>query len=152
MDRKRYADNIEYQRERARKREREKRATDKGKLDSNISRAMRKSLEVGKKSRRSWQSIVGYTVGDLMIHLESQFLPGMTWENYGEWHIDHKVPLAAHYYETPDDIDFKKAWAITNLQPLWATDNISKSDSLSSPFQPSLPLAVNDNTPLKEAA
>lgn len=52
----------------------------------------------------------------------------MSWENYGRdgWHIDHRVPLAAFKFNTPDDPDFKVAWALTNLQPMWATDNFSK--------------------------
>ncbi|OKP79784.1 hypothetical protein BTE77_06750 [Ensifer adhaerens] len=65
-----------------------------------------------------------------MIHLEAQFTDGMTWDNYGEWHVDHIIPLAAHNYETTDDIDFKRAWAMSNLQPLWAIDNHRKRDRI----------------------
>src|SRR3546814_3330220 len=45
------------------------------------------------KNGRSWEILVGYTVADLMAHLERQFLPGMSWDNRGEWHIDHIRPL-----------------------------------------------------------
>jgi hypothetical protein len=122
-----------------------KRSTPQGRLENNIKAAIHRGLTAEAKRRRPTFALLGYTVDDLRSHLEKQFQPGMTWENYGEWHVDHKVPLAAHNYETPDDIDFKKAWALNNLQPLWAIDNHSKGAKLSKPFQPSLALAVNDN-------
>lgn len=82
-------------------------------------------------------------------HLEAQFAPGMTWENHGNgdgrWHVDHKIPLSAFNYETPDDIDFKRCWALSNLQPMWAADNIKKGAKLTAPFQPSLALGVCDH-------
>jgi len=63
-----------------------------------------------------------------MKHLESLFLPGMNWENYGfyGWHIDHIIPVVKFRFETVDDPDFKKCWSLTNLQPLWAKDNYKK--------------------------
>lgn len=61
-----------------------------------------------------------------MAHLERQFLPGMTWENRGEWHIDHIRPLCSFQFQTPDCPQFREAWALTNLQPLWAQDNLKK--------------------------
>lgn len=124
-----------------------RRQNPKHKLGDAVSRGMRASLKRGAKARRKWESLVGYTSEELMSHLERLFLPGMSWENYGEWEIDHKTPLAAHNYETPDDIDFQRAWALSNLQPLWKRENRTKSDKLLKPFQPSLALAVpaNDN-------
>lgn len=107
-------------------------------IDSSIRAGINKSIKRGTKGGRRRNEILGYTTSELCAHLEKQFLPGMTWANYGEWHIDHIVPLSAHNYETPDDIDFKKAWALSNLQPLWAPDNIKKGARLSSSFQPSL--------------
>lgn len=63
-----------------------------------------------------------------MSHLERLFLPGMTWENYGKngWHIDHKMPKNLFSYDTTDDSQFKECWSLSNLQPLWWRDNISK--------------------------
>lgn len=116
--------------------------TPKGKLEHAIKAGVRSSIVRGSKSGRKTFDLLGYTSGDLTEHLSKLFLPGMTWENYGEWHIDHVVPLSAHNYETPDDIDFKRAWALSNLQPLWATDNMKKHAKLSAPFQPSLALAA----------
>lgn len=113
-------------------------------LEKAISSGVRKGLVSGAKASRRTFSLLGYTSDDLRKHLEKQFQPGMTWDNYGRngWHVDHKIPLAAHNYETPDDIDFKKAWALGNLQPLWEADNLKKSDKLLEPFQPSLALAA----------
>jgi hypothetical protein len=83
---------------------------------------------IGKgKAGLSWSKFVPYTLDELMRHLERQFLPGMTWENRGLWHIDHVVPVTAHEFSGPDDPEFKAAWALTNLQPLWALDNIRKN-------------------------
>lgn len=121
----------------------------KHKVDSAMRAGMHVSIIRGSKAGRKWESLVGYTVDDLMRHLERQFLTGMTWGNYGRggWHIDHKIPRSAFNYETPDDLDFNRCWALSNLQPMWEPDNISKSNKLDKPFQPSLKLAApaNDN-------
>jgi hypothetical protein len=94
-----------------------------------ISNGIRISIQRGGKNGRSWEQLVGYTVDDLMRHLERQFLKGMTWENYGpEWHVDHIVPDSSFDYDTPDCAEFSAAWALTNLRPLWANDNVRKSD------------------------
>lgn len=87
-----------------------------------------KCLEAGKAGRK-WECLVGYTLADLMRHLERQFLPGMTWENRGEWHIDHIRPLCSFEFQTPDCPQFGEAWALTNLRPIWARDNLKKSGS-----------------------
>jgi len=80
-----------------------------------------------------------------MSHLESMFVDGMSWENYGGgWHVDHILPLSSFEYETTDDDSFKTAWALSNLQPLWASENISKGNRLNHPSQVAL-LAANDN-------
>lgn len=81
------------------------------------------------KAGRSWKTFVDYTLEELMAHLERQFLPGMSWDNKGDWHIDHIIPRSSFEYESPDDPEFKQAWALTNLRPLWAVDNIRKNAS-----------------------
>ena len=96
------------------------------KISAHFSTLMHRAL--GKaKAGRSWKTFVDYTLEELMTHLERQFKPGMTWENKGEWHIDHIVPRSSFEYESPDDPEFKQAWALTNLRPLWAIDNIRKN-------------------------
>lgn len=79
-----------------------------------------------KKAGKSWREFVPYSLEDLMVHLESKFLPGMTWDNRAEWHIDHIRPLCSFSFTTPDCPQFREAWALSNLQPLWAVDNLKK--------------------------
>lgn len=126
-------------------------ATPRGKLESNISRAIHRGITVGGKGGRRTFEILGYSSLVLKEHLEKQFKRGMSWENYGEWHVDHKIPLTAHNYQTVDDIDFKRCWALSNLQPMWGKENMSKNNRLSEPFQPSLAISLpahdNDNDP-----
>jgi len=94
---------------------------------------------IGKqKAWRKWQDLVGYSSEELIAHLQRKLQPGMTLENYGEWHIDHIIPVAAFNFTSEQDIDFKKCWALENLQPLWAKENLSKGDRMGKPFQPSL--------------
>lgn len=89
---------------------------------------MRRVLSCGKNGR-TFASVFGYTAEQLKRHLERQFHEGMSWENYGTiWHVDHIVPLASFKLETVDDAEFKAAFALTNLRPLWAEDNIEKRD------------------------
>jgi hypothetical protein len=70
--------------------------------------------------------IIGCTVAELKNHLESQFLPGMTWKNYGfyGWHIDHIRPCSS--YNLSDINQVKKCFHFSNLRPLWWQDNLSK--------------------------
>lgn len=96
-------------------------------INRRMSAGINGSLRAGTKAGRKWESLVGYTLVDLMAHLEKQFLPGMGWDNRDRWDIDHIVPLAAHSFETTDDPEFSAAWALTNLRPLWKIDNIKKS-------------------------
>lgn len=65
-----------------------------------------------------------YSSDDLVNHLESKFKDGMTWENYGKWHIDHIIPIS--YFIKNKIIDPAIINALTNLQPLWASENMSK--------------------------
>lgn len=107
--------------------QRKRRASDPAwRVSSHVRGLMHRAL--GKaKAGRSWREFVPYTLDELMRHLERQFLPGMTWENRGEWHIDHIVPLSSFEFTSPADPEFRAAWALTNLRPLWAKDNIRKN-------------------------
>jgi len=103
-------------------------------LNCNISSVMRYSLKNGQKNKKHWEDLVGYTAQDLKIHLEKQFLPGMTWENYGKgdgkWQVDHIILLYWFVFKTPKDKGFKKAWALENLRPMWGRDNQLKNNKL----------------------
>jgi hypothetical protein len=78
------------------------------------------------KNQRTME-YVGCTVAFLYSYLESLFLPGMTWENKSEWHIDHIRPCAS--FDLTDPEQQKQCFHYTNLQPLWAEDNLRKSDT-----------------------
>jgi hypothetical protein len=67
---------------------------------------------------------LGCSIPKLKAHLESKFQSGMTWDNYGEWHIDHIIPLSLFDLSSLDDI--RVACHYLNLRPLWAKDNMSK--------------------------
>lgn len=82
------------------------------------------SLNGAKKDRTF--ALLGYSLSELVRHLERQFANGMNWDNYGEWHVDHILPLSSFEYKTHDCPEFRAAWALTNLRPMWATDNLKK--------------------------
>lgn len=111
----------------------------KFRLQAAVKSMVHAKLKGKSKSNRRTFELLGYTIGDLRAHLERKFVDGMSWDNYCRdgWHIDHIIPLAAHNYESPDHLDFKRAWALSNLQPLWSTVNKSKGAKLAAPFQPS---------------
>jgi hypothetical protein len=52
----------------------------------------------------------------------------MTWDNYGQWHIDHIKPVALFEFDSTDDPGFRDCWTLDNLQPLWALDNLRKGN------------------------
>ena len=127
LTKERYIKNPDFYREKAKK----KRSTIKGKLSNNMTWFLWRALK-GKKDRRKWEAIVGYTAEELKRHLESRFTSGMSWENYGfyGWHIDHVIPKSHFHYEATSDAQFKACWSLSNLQPLWAKDNLSKHDKV----------------------
>lgn len=109
--------------------------TPAGRLNNNVRRRMIHDLarRGGSKGRRRWERLVGYTVDDLRRHLEAQFEPWMTWDNWGPydpnrrtWQIDHVRPLVGFHYSGPEDDAFREAWALGNLQPLGARENLQK--------------------------
>ena len=74
--------------------------------------------------------LLGCTVEEAKVHLEKQFKEGMTWENHGNngWHIDHIIPCAS--FDLTDPEQQKKCFHYTNLQPLWAHENLSKGANI----------------------
>lgn len=106
-------------------------------LNRNISSAIWLSLK-GNKRGAHWEDLVGYTIEMLKKHLEAQFVNGMTWDNYGQWHIDHRIPKNVFNFTKPEHLDFKRCWMLENLQPLWAKENLEKYTKIDEPFQPSL--------------
>lgn len=110
----------------AKKANAKKRNTSKKRLACNVSLAIWLSLKKNSKTGRHWEDLVGYNINQLKKRLEKQFKKGMAWDNYGihGWHIDHIIPVSVFNFESPDNIDFKKCWALENLRPLWAKENI----------------------------
>ena len=74
--------------------------------------------------------LLGCTIQEAREHLEKQFKEGMTWDNHGRkgWHIDHIIPCAS--FDLTDPEQQKKCFHYTNLQPLWAKENISKGSKI----------------------
>lgn len=96
------------------------------KLHGNISSSIRASLK--RKHGKSWQVLVEFSIDDLKRHLERQFRSGMSWANYGsEWEVDHIIPRSAFNFSSSTDADFVACWALSNLRPLWRSENRQKS-------------------------
>jgi len=115
-------------------------------VSETMSIGIRRAIHLGKQGRH-WEDLVGYTLKDLMRHIEKQFTSGMSWNNYGtlqlnnnppKWHIDHIIPKSVFNLESPDSPDVKRCWALSNLRPLWGIENSSKGSRLIKPYQPSL--------------
>lgn len=83
------------------------------------------SLTGERKAKRTFE-ILGYGKEDLVAHIESLFEDGMSWDNKGEWHIDHIVPVSE--LVSLGVTDPKKINALNNLRPMWASENLSKGD------------------------
>ena len=79
-----------------------------------------------KAANSNWPDYLGYSVDELIDHIESQFTDGMGWHNMSEWHIDHVVPICAFDIQSADSEDFKRCYSLDNLMPVWAEDNMNK--------------------------
>jgi len=104
----------------------------KHRVGSSMSARMNKVLKDG-KLRNSWTKLAGYTVDELISHMESLWEPWMNWSNWGRadyniktWQIDHIKPVASFNITSFSCDDFKKCWALENLRPLSAFENIIK--------------------------
>jgi hypothetical protein len=131
-----YSKNNRYGKNRknylAKKRERNKRYYQDitYKLGSLLRNRIWKALKIqGLQKNDTTMELTGCSKEELIEYLESQFSKGMTWENwslYG-WHIDHIRPVSS--YDLSDPAQVKECFHYSNLQPLWAIDNLKKSDS-----------------------
>lgn len=109
--------------------EKMRRQVNKAKKRSGVADLMRGAINRDGKSNQVEQ-LLGYTIDELRTHLEKQFTKGMTWEAFkrGDIHIDHITPQAS--FNLQDDKEWQACWCLSNLQPLWAKDNLSKSNKL----------------------
>lgn len=85
-------------------------------------------IEGNSKKSASTMALLGCSIEHFRTHIESLFLPGMTWDNRHLWHLDHKTPIIAFDITKPEGQ--QKAFHWTNIQPLWSEDNRRKSDKL----------------------
>lgn len=93
----------------------------RARLRTRLWNALKRHFKAGSAVRD-----LGCSIAALKVHLEKQFINGMTWKNRGKWHIDHIRPLAS--FDLTDRGQFLEACNYKNLQPLWAQDNMSKGD------------------------
>jgi hypothetical protein len=94
-------------------------------ISAKIAARIRTRIWIAIKNKNcSLPEYLGCSLNELMLHLQSKFVEGMTWDNYGEWHIDHIKPLVL--FDLTDVEQLKQASNFTNLQPLWWRDNIVK--------------------------
>ena len=136
--RKKYRDkNIEREREREKnykkinndKVQAYKREKYKNDTNYRIGQTLRSRIQkiITKKSG-STAELLGCDMDFFLSYLEEKFIDDMSWENYGQWHIDHIRPCAS--FNLNDPKQQKQCCHYTNLQPLWAKDNLSKSDKI----------------------
>jgi len=122
---------IKKQKERDRQRKKWKRKWEEDEMFAmkvRLRNLIRNSFRRGgyRKFETSTEEVVGLKYDEFKKHLESKFLDGMSWENRGEWHIDHIIPLSSANSKE----ELIKLCHYSNFQPLWAEDNISKGDRM----------------------
>ena len=99
----------------------------KYRVASSIHQALKKQGH--RKDAPTWKALP-YTPQQLKEHIEAQFEDWMTWDNHGTWHIDHIYPQSRLPYDSLKHPNFQKCWALENLRPLCAIENMRKSDKI----------------------
>lgn len=94
-------------------------------MRNRVYHALRAHFKGTAKGSANTIALVGCTMPELAAYLEAQFQPGMTWENRRQWHIDHKRPCAS--FDLSDPVQQRECFHYSNLQPLWASENFSKT-------------------------
>jgi hypothetical protein len=94
---------------------------------SNCRRVMRHALHGRTKSAKSLE-LIGCATDFFQFWIALQFRPFMSWENYGQWHVDHKRPCAS--FDLSDPEQQRACFHYSNLQPLWASENQSKGANI----------------------
>ena len=124
--------NIDKHREYKRKYEKHRKDTDPlYRLVSNFRTAIYTVLKESNVDKYGhYFDILQYTPDELINRLELQFKDDMSWENYGEWHVDHIKPISSFDIKEIGDDEFMKCWSLENLQPLWGDENIRKSNKI----------------------
>jgi len=98
------------------------------KISTNIRNLIWISInKMGFSKKSDTQNIIGCDFHEFKLYIESQFLSGMNWENYGKWHLDHKVPVS---WATNEEEVYKLNHYL-NFKPMWAEDNMKKGNRFS---------------------
>ena len=96
-------------------------------LKNNCRRRLYKAFKAKSWNKKNTSNeLLNCSYEELKLHIENQFTEGMSWENHGKWHIDHIIPLSS----TNNESELIKLCHYTNLQPLWAFDNLSKGNKI----------------------
>ena len=124
--------NIDKHREYKRKYEKHRKDTDPlYKLITNFRTAIWTVLKESNVDKYGhYFDVLQYSPEELINHLEKQFKDDMTWDNYGIWHVDHKLPITSFDIQEMGDEEFMKCWCLDNLQPMWGEENIRKSNKI----------------------
>ena len=118
----------EYMRKYRRKYDAHRKAEDPNfRLACALRTRLRKAIHNGQKTGSAVRDL-GCSISAFRLYIESQFEPGMSWDNYGKWHLDHVMPISS--FDLTDRMQFLEACNWLNYQPLWALDNIIKSDKV----------------------
>jgi len=98
-------------------------------ISYNMASILRHRIYMALKSKNIQKTnkmlnLLGCDIEQFRLHLQSQFQEGMTWENYGKWHIDHIKPCSS--FDLSKENEQQLCFHYTNMQPLWAIDNLRK--------------------------
>jgi hypothetical protein len=120
-----------------RKQEKAMRANPKTRALLNLRSRLKEIMRELRQQIKGKRKLIGCSIEHFTSHIESKFQRGMSWENYGtRWHIDHIMPVSKFDHTIPAHV--RQCWHYTNLQPLWAEDNLAKSDKIDMDIQLSL--------------
>lgn len=123
------AANLEYAQALDRDAQDRRRSTPWGRINNNVWPIMHATVRRNSVRESKYTRALGYTWAALRAHLEAQFHPGMSWDNWGEgWEVDHIRPVSAFRYVSLEDPLFREAWRLDNLRPLWRDENQAKGN------------------------
>jgi hypothetical protein len=109
------------------------------KLRTALRARIRQMTKGVKWAKVSSVDLVGCSIKDFKALIEHQFKRGMTWNNYGKWHLDHIIPCAK--FDLTQEAEVRKCFNFRNYQPLWKKHNLSKGSKIEKPSQ--IPLGLN---------
>lgn len=127
-DRNKTSERIAYKKQYIKDYSRERCHTDIAfKIERNLRTRVYQVMKGISKSAHTMK-LLDCSIPELRLYIESKFQKGMTWDNYGEWHLDHVIPCDT--FDLTDSEQQKICFHYTNLQPLWAVDNLKKHNKL----------------------